>query len=63
MIDYTPFWRTLKEKKISQYYLIQQGISTRTLDSLRKNRNITVLTLEMLCRLLDCTPNDIISFK
>lgn len=63
MIDYTPFWDTLKEKRISQYYLIQHGISTRTLDALRKNRNITILTLENLCRLLNCTPNEIISFQ
>ncbi|MBO4290070.1 MAG: helix-turn-helix transcriptional regulator [Lachnospiraceae bacterium] len=63
MIDYSPFWNTLRDKRISQYHLIQNGVSTRTLDALRKNKNITILTLETLCRLLDCTPNEIIAFK
>lgn len=63
MIDYSPLWMTMKEKDISQYYLLQHGVDNRTLNSLKKNKNITLLTLEKLCRLLDCTPNDIVSFR
>ena len=63
MIDYGPLWVTLKKKGISQYYLLQHGIDNKTLDSLKKNGNITLLTLEKLCDIIDCTPNDIISFK
>ena len=33
------------------------------LNDLKKNKNITMLTLEKLCRILDCTPNDIVKFK
>lgn len=62
MIDYSPFWRTLEEKHISQYKLIESGIDRKTLDSLRKNKNITLLTVEKLCKILDCTPNDILEF-
>jgi DNA-binding Xre family transcriptional regulator len=29
---------------------------------LKKNKNITLLTLEKLCNLIDCTPNDIVLF-
>lgn len=29
---------------------------------LKKNKNITLLTLEKLCIILDCTPNDIVRF-
>ena len=57
-----PLWKTLQEKGISQYYLLQNGLDNKTLDSLKKGKNITLLTLEKLCKLIDCTPNDIIEF-
>lgn len=63
MIDYSPLWDTMKRKGISQYALINNGIDKHTLDSLRKNQNITALTIEKLCRILDCTPNDILTFR
>ena len=62
MISYEPLWRTLEEKGISQYRLINMGIDRKTMDSLRNNRNITILTLEKLCMLLHCRSNDIIEF-
>lgn len=39
------------------------GIDNKTLDGLKHNRNITLLTVEKLCKIIDCTPNDIIEFK
>ena len=63
MIDYSPMWNLMKEKGISQYYLLKKvGIDNRTLDSIKKNGNITLLTLEKLCRAMNCTPNDIVRF-
>ena len=59
MIDYGPLWETLQKKGISQYQLVGQGIDKNTLDRLRKNKNITVFTVEKLCRILQCSPNDI----
>lgn len=53
MIDYTPLWETMKEKNISTYTLIRNyGFSKGTLDSLKQNRNVTLNTIEMLCRIL-----------
>ncbi len=63
VIDYSPLWDTMQKRRISQYALINQGIDKHTLDQLRKNQNVTVLTIEKLCDILDCTPNDIFSFK
>lgn len=63
MIDYQPLWDTMKNKDISQYYLLKSGIDHKTLDSLKKNKNITLLTVEKLCSILNCTPNDIVTFK
>lgn len=63
MIDYNPLWKTLKERNISQYHLLKSGIDNKTLDSLKKNKNITLLTVEKLCKIIGCTPNDIVEFK
>lgn len=63
MLDYSPLWKTMKEKQISQYDLINQGIGKSLLERLRKNQNITALSIEKLCLILDCTPNDILSFS
>ena len=62
MIDYAPLWKTMREKGITQYHLLQNGIDNKTLDSFKKNKNITMLTLEKLCRIMDCTPNDVVRF-
>lgn len=61
MFDYSPLWETLERKGMSQYQLIKKyNFSTGTLDALRKNSSITVNTIETLCLILDCTPNDIL---
>ena len=43
--------------------LLKGGIDNKTLDSLKKNKNITMVTLEKLCRIIGCTPNDVIRFS
>lgn len=63
MIDYSPLWETMKRKGITQYKLLKLGIDHKTLDTLKKNKNITLLTVEKLCIILDCTPNDIVIFN
>ena len=63
MIDFRPMWTTMNEKVITQYKLLKDKVlDNKTLDSLKKNKNITLLTLERLCNALDCTPNDIVEF-
>ena len=48
MIDYSPLWETMRQRHVTQYQLLQQGIDNKTLDALKKNKNITQLTLEKL---------------
>lgn len=61
MISFEPLWNTLKEKGISQYSLIYRyHVSTGTLDALRKNRSVTLNTIQDLCNLLDCNMEDIV---
>ena len=63
MLDYTPLWETMRRKNVSQYSLLQAGIDNKTLDSLKKRKNITLLTLEKICAILDFTPNDVVRFS
>lgn len=63
MIDFSPLWVTMARQDITQYRLLKDGIvDNKTLDGIKHNRNITLLTLERLCRYLNCTPNDIVRF-
>ena len=60
MFDYSPLWETMQNRGVSQYQLLKAGIDNKTLDSLKKNKNITMVTLEKLCRLVGCSPNDVV---
>lgn len=63
MIDYTPLWETMARQNVSKYRLLQDKIiDNKTLHGLKNGNNITLLTLERLCKYLQCTPNDIVRF-
>ena len=63
MISYEPLWQTMKEKKISTYTLIEKyQVHSKTVYNLKHNKHITTATLERLCEILECTPNDIVEF-
>ena len=62
MFDYAPLWETMRRCGVSQYQLLKQGVDNKTLDSLKKNKNITVATMEKLCGIIGCTPNDVVRF-
>lgn len=64
MISYDPFWRILKEKKITTYVLIHQhNISSATIDRMRKGLGISTMKIDDFCRILDCTVSDIIEYR
>lgn len=63
LISYEPLWSTMEEKNITTYTLIYKlGFSPQTINNLKHNKSITIYTLEKLCRILKCTPNDILQF-
>lgn len=63
MIVFDRLWRTMKERNISQYKLIQEHkFSSGQLDRLRKNGNVSTYTLNELCKILRCSLNDIAEF-
>ncbi len=63
MIDYSPFWETLKKSSESTYTLINHyHISSSTIDKLRKNKPVTTTTLNDLCRILNCKLEEIAKY-
>ena len=64
MISYAPLWRTLEEKGVTQYQLINQyGVRTGTLHPLRKHRSATLNTIQDLCLILRCPIEKIVEIK
>ncbi len=63
MITYEPFYETMKSKGISTYKLVKDfNISRSLLDRLKHNKPISTVTLNDLCKILDCTPAEIIKY-
>ena len=63
MIDYSPFWKTLKKSSETTYTLINRyHISSATLDKLRKNKPLTTTTINDLCHILNCRIEDIVKY-
>ena len=64
MIVFDRLWTTMKEKGVSQYKLIKEyKISTGQLVRLRKNENVNTYTLDQLCRILNCSLDDIAEYR
>ena len=63
MISYKPFFDTLKKKNVTTYTLIYKyGISSATIDRIKKGGGITTTKLNDLCKILDCNIDDIITY-
>lgn len=63
MISYEPLWRTMKERGATTYTLQVKGeISSSTIRRLKANESVSTNTLEALCKILNCTLNDIIEY-
>lgn len=64
LFDYSPLWETMKKKDITTYMLINKfGICSKTIYNLKHNKSITMYTLGRLCKVLNCTPDEVIRFE
>lgn len=64
MITYEPFYETLKKKNITTYKLVNRyNISRSLLDRLKHNKPISTVTVDDLCRILDCRVEDILKYS
>lgn len=63
MIDYSPFWDTLRQSNETTYTLINKyHISSATIDKLRKNKPMNTTTINDLCRILHCSVQDVMQY-
>ena len=63
MISYDPLWETMRKKRITTYALIKDhNFSRGTLDSLKQGRNISTVTLNDICRILDCRVEEVLRY-
>ena len=61
MISYNPFFNTTKRKGISKYQLIHKyDISSSLLNRPIKNLPIATVTINDLCKILECSVENII---
>lgn len=64
VISYEPLWKTMAEKGITTYALINKyGINPRTINHLKHNKSITLFTMEKLCMILGCQAEGIVCFE
>ena len=63
MISYAPLYKTMKEKGVTTYKLINQfGVSRSLIDRLKHNKPISTVTINDLCTFLDCKVEDILEY-
>lgn len=64
MITYEQLWITMKNKGITQYSLIKDHhVSAGQLSRLRANSYVSTHTIDVLCEILDCNVEDIMTYK
>ncbi len=63
MIDYSPFWKTLDASPENWYTLTKKHhMSHSTLYRLKHNQDISMKTMNDLCRILHCKIQDIAQY-
>ena len=63
MISYAPLWRTMEEKNATTYTLqVKGGVSSSTIRRMKANESVSTNTLDALCKILDCTLQDIAEY-
>lgn len=63
MISYRPLWATMERVNATTYTLQVKGeISSSTIRRLKANESVSTNTLDALCKILNCSINDIIEY-
>lgn len=63
MISYAPLWKTMEQKSVTPYALrYKHNIGGGTIQRLKKNDTVSTNTLDMLCKILNCTLSDIAEY-
>ena len=63
MVSYERLWKTMKLRGATTYTLqVKGGISSSTIRRMKVDESVSTNTLEALCRILDCTLEDIVEY-
>ena len=62
MISYEPLFQTMKNKGITSYRLGKMGFPLSTYYAIKRGENISTHTLNQLCKLLQCSVEDILKY-
>lgn len=63
MVSYAPLWKTMENRGATTYTLqVKGGISSSTVRRLKAGDSVSTNTLEALCKILNCTMQDIIEY-
>ena len=62
MISYDPLFQTMKHKGITSYRLGKMGFPLSTYYAIKRGENISTHTLNQLCKLLQCSVEDILQY-
>ena len=63
MISYDRLWKTMKKRKATTYTLQEiGGISSSTVRRLKAGESVSTNSLDALCKVLECTLDDIIEY-
>jgi putative transcriptional regulator len=64
MITFNPLKKTLENRGISKYYLIEKGVLTYAdLTRIETDHNYTLKFIDKMCRVLNCKVEDVIEFR
>jgi len=63
MIVYDPLWKTMQKQNVTIYALRKKhNIGGGTIQRLRNNDTVSTHTLDMLCKILNCSLPDIAEY-
>lgn len=63
-VSYNNLWKTLIDKNMRKKELCELAdISTYTMGRLKRGENVTVDTIEKICKALQCDIHDVLEFK
>lgn len=66
MISFEPLRKILKERNISTYYLRNKcgafNLDSKTIQRMMNDQSVSTYTINAICNILDCKPEDIMDF-
>lgn len=63
MISYAPLWETMKRRGATTYTLqYKGGISSSTIRRLKAGESVSTNTLDALCRILNCSVEELVVY-